>query len=215
MSAFLQGKPPNRAPETKNEWGIVIILSFFFLLFIVADLVQDFSLVKLSAPFFLISWIPLLIIHELGHALMARMLGWRVELISIGIGKVRSRKTFLGMPIEFRTIPIAGFVQPRPTDLILPRLKQFLIYSAGPGIELLCVLLLVAAIGYGDMTTRTNDVAIIAAQSFCVAALFGVIINLFPITHDTDRGTSWSDGLGMILCWRIPDEHFAERIQAN
>ncbi len=211
MSSFLDGKPPNRSPETKNEWGFVFIIGFFFVVLIAAEIVSDFSVAKLSIPFFFLSWIPLLIIHEFGHALMARFLGWRVELISIGIGKIRARCDIWGMPVEIRTFPISGFACPRATDLIQPRLKDFLIYAAGPGIEVICVLGLTAFFGYSEMTTRTSDVGIIAAQTFCVAALFGVFITLLPITHETERGESWSDGLGMILCWKLPDEYFAQQ----
>jgi len=45
-----------------------------------------------------------------------------------------------------------------------------------------------------------------------VAALFGAIFNLIPFPHRTAEGTAWSDGLGMILCWRIPDEEFRKRM---
>ena len=67
--------PPDRAPQTPNEWGVLVLLSFFFALFIFLELAQDFSVAKLSVPFFLISWVILLILHEFGHALMAKMLG--------------------------------------------------------------------------------------------------------------------------------------------
>lgn len=131
--------PPDRPPGTPNEWGVLVILSFFFGLFLLLELAREFEVAKLSVPFFLIAWVFLLVLHEFGHALAARFLGWRVERISIGSGMVRYERSILGMPVEFRTLPLSGFVLPRPVDLTAPRLKQFLIYAAGPGIELLTV----------------------------------------------------------------------------
>ena len=150
--------------------------------------------------------------HEFGHALMARAVGWKVDLISLGFGEVRSRKQILGMPVEFRTFPISGFVLPRPGDLIAPRLKEFLIYAAGPGIELLAVALIALVIGPENLKSTSDSIPMIAVQSFCVAALAGAIMNLIPISFQTGHGLSASDGLGMILCWSRKEESYATRL---
>lgn len=205
--------PPERSPETKNEWGILVILSFFFGLFLVLELARDFTPAKLSVPFFLVSWAVLLVAHELGHAAMARMLGMRVTLISLGFGRVRARAIWFGIPVEFRTVPLSGFVLPKHRDLIAPRLKQFLVFAAGPGIELLLVAVLAGVFGTDNLLQRTPDAGIIAVQSFCVAGLLGIVLNLLPIPHQTESGTAWSDGLGMILCWRLPEEWFREQLE--
>lgn len=204
--------PPDKGPQTPNEWGILVIISLAFVVLIGLELFRDFTPAKLSVPFFLISWVILLIIHEFGHALMARFLGWKVDLVSIGTGKLRATRRILGMEVEFRTIPLSGFAQPRPADLINPQLKQFLIYAAGPGIELLLVAGLVLIFGTGALLQRTSEVGIIAVQSFCVAAVFGAVINLIPFPIQSRDGVSWSDGLGMINSWRIPTNEFAKRI---
>lgn len=213
-SPFEDNRPPDRSPRNKNERGVLLILGFFFGLFLLMELARDFTPAKWSVPFFLLSYILLLWIHEMGHAIMARLVGWRVSLICIGSGKVRSQGRILGMPIEYRTIPLSGFVRPEPSDLIAPRLKEFLIYSAGPGVELLLVAGIAAALGPDTLLQRTEVIGGIAAQSFCVAALFGALLNLIPLPHQTEQGAAWSDGLGMILCWRLPDAWFQGRIEA-
>jgi Zn-dependent protease len=206
--------PPDRSPRTPNEWGLLVVFSFFFTLLMALELVQNYSVAKLSVPFFLLSWVVLLVLHEFGHALMAKVVGWQILLVSIGHGTVRARLVVQGTPVEFRTLPLSGFVLPRPGDLVAPRLKQFLIYAAGPGIELLAVTFIVVLIGPDEMLRQSSELTLIAAQSFCVAALFGALFNLIPFPHQTAAGAAWSDGLGMILCWRISNEEFRRRLDA-
>lgn len=203
--------PPGRPPQTKNEWGILVILSFFFVLFLALELASRFTVAKLSVPFFFLSWALLLAIHELGHAAAAKLLGWKVEMISIGLGRTIASFALKGCQVEVRILPLAGFVVPRPRSLHFPRFKYFLIFAAGPGVELLLVALLVLAFGFDDLLVRSESISLIAVQSFCVAALWGALCNLIPFPHRSEEGTSWSDGLGMILCWRLPDEWFEER----
>lgn len=197
---------PERSPQTPNEWGILVILSFFFGLFLVVELAQAFTVQKLSVPFFLLSWVVLLPIHEAGHALVARGLGWRVERICIGAGRVRHQRTVFGVPVEFRTIPLTGFVMPRPVNLRAARLKLSLIFSAGPGIELLAVGLIALLLGPDRLLSPSASPLMIAVQSFCVAALVGAGLNLIPLPHATREGRAWSDGLGMIAAWGLTDE---------
>ncbi|MGB0152643.1 MAG: M50 family metallopeptidase [Verrucomicrobiales bacterium] len=197
--------PPERSPNTPNEWGIIVIISLFFGLFIALEVFSDFSPVKLSVPFFLASWILLLVIHEGSHALVAKAMGWHVAQIVIGSGQRRGGFTIARTQIEFRSIPLSGFVIPLQTDNIAPRLKHFCIYAAGPGVELLFAAILGALIGPDTLLQRTGDIPTIAAQSFIMAAFLGSFINLLPFSFVSGGQRSWSDGLGMILCWRLPE----------
>ncbi|NNE91970.1 MAG: M50 family metallopeptidase [Verrucomicrobiales bacterium] len=209
---FPDGQDPDRKPATKNEKALVWFLVLVFGGLMTVELVINYSPVKLGVPFFLLSWPVLLAIHEFGHAIMARLVGWHVELVAIGSGQPRFRRRIFGLQVEFRSIPLSGFALTRAGDLIQPRLKQFLIYAAGPGVELLLVLLISAQIGWEKMLTRTDSIPMIAVQSFCVAALLGAVVNLIPFPHRTEQGLAWSDGLGMLMSWRLPDEFFARQI---
>lgn len=192
------------------------MFTFLFIGLFTAEIARDFRIAKLSLPFFLISWALLLIIHEFGHALMARAVGWRVDLISLGFGKIRRKLRILNMSVEIRTFPLSGFVRPRPLDLISPQLKNFLIYAAGPGIEILLVLIIAILLGPSTLLHRSDSILLIATQSFCLAALFGAFFNLLPLPHRNDDGSqSLSDGLGMILCWTLPDSYYAGQMDAG
>ncbi|MEM7144578.1 MAG: site-2 protease family protein [Verrucomicrobiota bacterium] len=205
---------PDPPPLTRAQRDVYLFFLLTFFALVTIGVVDDFTPGKLAAPFFILSWAILLVIHELGHALMARALGWRVDLISLGFGKVRHTLRWWNMPVEIRTVPVSGFVIPRPLNLTLPKLKNCLIYAAGPGIEILLVLILLVALGKDTMLTRTDSIPVIAAQAFSVAALTGAILNLVPLSHkhsddpaDTSPGNP-SDGLGMILAWFLPLSHY-------
>jgi Zn-dependent protease len=195
----------------------VILVSVFFGGMMAAALFKEYSVYKLSVPFFIVSWAILLIIHEFGHALMARTLGWKVEKVSIGSGKFIGERRIFGMVTEFHAIPLSGFVVPRPTDLNQPQLKNFLIYLAGPGIEIIFAALITVILGPDILFDRHPDMWIIFLQSFSFAAAFGAIINLVPFPHASEDGgpPTPSDGLGMILAWKIPDDQYGKWIEEN
>ena len=199
---------PERGPESQGERLVLLILGLAFGGMLLWEIFSDYSLAKLSVVFFAASWVVLLVIHEMGHALMARAVGWRVELVSIGTGKVRYRRTIFGMETEFRTIPLSGFMRPRPLDLIAPQLKLCLIYAAGPGIELLLVAVIAVGVDFSNLMVPSQEPGMIALQSFCVAAVFGAVTNLIPLSHQSAGKTAASDGLGMIACWSLPLTHF-------
>ena len=136
---------------------------------------------------------------------MYKRQGWHVEQIVIGSGKRWGNFTLARTQIEVRSIPLSGFVIPLQTDNIAPRLKHFCIYAAGPGVELLLAAILVAMFGPDTLLQRTGDIPTIAAQSFLIAAFLGSFINLLPFSFVSGGQRSWSDGLGMILCWRLPE----------
>jgi hypothetical protein len=115
------------------------------------------------------------------------------------------------VPVEFRTLPLSGHVIPRPLDLRIPRLKHFLIFAAGPGIELLLVTLIALFMGSDHLLAPSGNADMIAVQTLCVAAVIGAGFNLIPFPHANGMGgVSWSDGLGMILCWRTSTETYRQ-----
>lgn len=70
--------------------------------------------------------------HELGHAVVARLLGWRVFAVVIGLGKQVFKFRLFGIIFSFHWLPIAGVTQTAPTDTRWFRLKRCFVYLAGP-----------------------------------------------------------------------------------
>ena len=132
---------------------------------------------------------------------MARLLGWRVQRIVIGVGKRLMNTRFLGAPMDIRSIPLEGFVQIAPRNLHLARLKHALIYFAGPGIELLVFFMILSFFGsWGEFITINNDYARIALQSFAFAALVGCCSKFNTFGFITRDGSTPNDGMGILMC---------------
>lgn len=188
-------------PTTTGEKVFVLVTGFVFIFMITMEILINYEPKKLSALLFIIFWMPLLVIHEFGHALMAKVLGWKVQRVVLGVGKVLMQGRWFNAPVEFRTIPLEGFVEIAPQSLHNARLKHALIYFAGPGIELLLFVLIgIAFGGFESLFTITNDYSRIALQSFAFVAFVGAVLNLVPQAIVTKDGTTPNDGLGIFLC---------------
>lgn len=67
----------------------------------------------------------LIFFHELGHFLMARLVGVKVEVFSIGFGKKLVCKEFKGTNWCISAIPLGGYVQMKGQDDLNPTLKNY------------------------------------------------------------------------------------------
>ncbi len=191
----------DKSPASMAEKLFVLIISLVFLFMMTMEIMTNFEPKKLSALLFVIFWIPLLFIHEFGHALMAKILNWKVKRVVLGLGKVMWVTRLFKAPVEIRSIPLEGFVQIAPRNTNYARLKHALIYFAGPGIELFVFFIIVFYLGgFDQLLTFNNDYLRVALQSFAFAALVGAILNLIPMGIITKDGSTPNDGMGIILC---------------
>jgi hypothetical protein len=200
--------PAPRRPLTRGERLGAAFVSLFILGLFAAELLREPSVRKLSVVFIALSWGPLLVIHELGHAVCARLVGFRVHEIVLGFGPELARFRALGARVTLRLIPVEGYVLPSPTRVEGARAASALVYFAGPAAELLAAGLVTLWIGGDTMFGTSDQVGVIAAQSFGVAALLGAGMNLIP---HAAAGQA-SDGLGILLSFRTSDETFVYRM---
>ena len=198
-------------PSTSGE--IISYYIFIFLIFggLTAEVFTNYEPVKLTILFFLLAWILLTFLHELGHALTARLFKWEVSEFVIGYGKVVKQFKYNETKVEFRMIPIGGYVRPKQNYKNWSRLKSAALYFAGPGIELLIFFGLWYLIGYGQLTQVSNDYLIIMLQGCAISAVTGAIINLIPHGVVTDKGNSPNDGLGILLSLFASKEIFFDQ----
>ncbi len=191
--------------STSEKWIFGIFLGVVLLAF-AAEVARDFHPVKLTALFVALWWIPMLFVHEAGHALMARALGWGVRRVVIGLGRQVHRRRVGGVDVEIRVAPVAGFVQAYPRSDRWPRLKDSLIYAAGPAAELGVAGLVVALVGWDTLTRPSASIGLLILQSLALAAVAQAAINLVPTVvpdsgDPTGRRFSPTDGLGLLRAW--------------
>lgn len=188
----------------------LVVLGLF-----VAAFAENDSPRKWAIPFFLFSWVVLVAIHEAGHAIMSWIVGWGVHEVVIGFGKPILKFRCYGVPVEICAFPISGHVLPIVKDFTAPRMKNALIYAAGPGIELFLAFLIASVVGFSTILTRTNALDMLFVQSFVVAALAGAILNLIPLPIQS--GNTWidNDGLGIIRSLRRSDADYRAEWEAQ
>ena len=84
--------PAPRRPLTRAEVRAALSFALLFMGLLGLELVTGASPTKLSMVFVLLAWLPMLVVHELGHALAARAVGWDVLEIVIGYCRPRARR---------------------------------------------------------------------------------------------------------------------------
>jgi tetratricopeptide (TPR) repeat protein len=133
---------------------------------------------------------PLVIVHELAHAAVARVMQLRVFGIMLGIGKTIWSGKFLGMDWTVNTLPVGGitFVGARPVPHI--RWRLFLIYLAGPAshVAMALAFLILAQL------MRFSQLAYQVLHALVFANYFMAAINLFPRKVSVMTGMQGSDG---------------------
>lgn len=199
--------PAPRLPLQTGERWLVVALGLGFMLLLGADLATGFAAQKLSVLFMLLFWGPLLVLHEAGHALAARAVGWQVSEIVIGFGRELLRLRIGPTRVRIRAMPIEGYVVPSPTAPRRARAKQAWIYAAGP-LTGLAVFAVCGAMLDWRWPAPGDSLGRVALASLGVTAAISVLCTLTPYRS----GGSPSDGLGVITSWLASDESIRERL---
>ncbi len=195
--------PAPRLPSSAAERRAILVAFVLFLGLLAAELLRELTAAKLGLVFLLLAWGPLLVVHELGHAIAARLVGWRVSEIVIGFGRELARFQLGSTLVRVKAAPVEGYVLPSPIRLRSPRLESAFIYSAGPGAELF-VLLGLYVLADGRLFTRTDEPGLLALQGAAAAIGLGVFFNLLPLP----AGGGMTDGLGILVSLVQPRAHF-------
>src|ERR1051325_4897201 len=107
-----------RRGDTRQLWVLLTLPAAGALGFI-SDLIAPGGVVgsMLLGLFFIGLFLILSIIpHELGHAMVARLLGWRVYQIVIGVGKTLFKRRWSGILFDLRAVPLCGATWMIPKD---------------------------------------------------------------------------------------------------
>lgn len=202
---------PRLEPEerlTRSDRWIVIGIGALIFGSFALDVLVNFGWMKAGALVMFVAWFGLIVLHELGHALMASLLGWKVCRFVIGMGKPVIRFRAAGVPVQVCRYPVGGHVVPAPTSLEGAPWKSSLIFLAGPAAELMVLLTLVFALGTERLLGKPDDFVVLSAQAVAFAAVLGVVFNLIPLTTRDGNAT---DGLGVLVSPALPREVFQEK----
>lgn len=186
--------------------------------------------------YFLLAMMPIVLLHELGHYVIAKLFGVKVARFSIGFGKVLLSKTWRDTEWCLSLIPLGGYVhmldtrfsklkeedKPYAFDLQAPW-KKILIYVAGPVINLvLGVLLLSFVFYYTGITSVTPQVNTIIPGSLAQEAGFEegdyiLQVNQIPVNNFADVTRLTMENLEKnVLQYRVKDTKGDERtLQIN
>jgi hypothetical protein len=183
-----------------------------------AEVVHDFTPVKLSVVVFLLAWMPLVAVHELGHALAAWLCGWQIGGVAIGQGRPIATFHVRGVPVRIGRLPLGGFVAIAPRHLRSWRLRSAFIYLAGPGLPLLLLGAIALVVGARRLAAPTHDLGLVSLQAIAVAILLGAAANLLPrYSRQGDPivgPMTPSDGMGVIMSFVWPRATF-ERMRRS
>lgn len=200
--------PAPRIPPSRGERWFVLLSVGLFAGFLVAEVFRDFSTRKLGILFMGLAWAPMIAIHELGHVLVARLVGWRVTDMVVGFGRELMRFRVGEMRVYVQLAPLGGYVTPAPRDLSLPRLKSALIFASGPGAEALVALALYMA--DPELFTGPETVLRVAMRAVCYVVGISLFFNLVPMPM---RG-GVNDGLGILSSLGMHGHHLRARLIA-
>jgi len=172
---------------------------------------------------FLIVLSILVFIHELGHFTVARLLGVRVYVFSIGFGKKLISKKWKGTEWSFSLIPLGGYVKMKGQEDINPALanndsdsynvktpfQRILILLAGPFANFLLAFVLYIAIGLLGNNHLTATIGKIVENSPAQKA--GLLVNDEIVKINDITIKTWDDLSGVIKDSNSPLQVYVKR----
>jgi hypothetical protein len=172
-------------------------------------------IILLIAAAQVVVWNNLLTIpHEIGHALMARLVGAKVLMVRLGSGRKLGVVQAFGIPWHVH-LGIGGlsYSQDVVPDSKRFRLRNWMIIAAGPGTNLLlaaCGMVLGRIWGVDDLFPKEGYAVV---QAFVVANLIGALVALWPWTMYQEGEEFPTDGRQLLTIPWMTDEEVEEAVE--
>jgi tetratricopeptide (TPR) repeat protein len=151
-----------------------------------------------------IAYVPAIVVHELGHAVTARLAGLELYTVTIGTGPLRAVLPMLGGVLEFRTYPLSGGItRSYFRDTKPARWRRALMVAGGPLANLIAAILVGSAFAVAGSAIM-EDWLWAAALIWVVAGtqLVMMVNALIPRRIAIGGHRLPSDGLTLIELWR-------------
>lgn len=185
----------SRLPTSRGERSCVVALCAAFAALLVADFANDFDVRKLGGAFVLAFWLPMLRLYMLGHALAARVVGWRLVEVGVGFGRELLRLRVGSVRVRVSSLPLVGYALVLPGSSRGARAKRALVYLGGP-LTSLGVVAALAPVLELRLPERGDSLAFIVLHSLALAAALITLCALIPYRTSGNP----SVGLALLEC---------------
>jgi tetratricopeptide (TPR) repeat protein len=155
-----------------------------------------------------------IVLHELGHAVAALLVGMEVTEIVIGYGKDIFDIRLFGIDWKIKQFPTCGAVYVLGRSTFLYRSRMFLISLFGPLTNLILVWL-VLELPREFMTIGSPKIYIFPGIILCFANIYLVGISLFPRHVNMYGGWGPTDGLRMLQLPLLSTKEVGEEISKS
>ncbi|MCB9736907.1 MAG: M50 family metallopeptidase [Deltaproteobacteria bacterium] len=155
--------------------------------------------------------VALVIPHELGHVVAAKLLGLRVRAVEVGLGRVLASGRVLGVALTLRVYPVSGLTRVRFDTARHYRARLAGLVLGGPAVHALVFALAVSEL-HGARVFRQMLLGFTPALDLAYAALVGLVVNLLPIRITAGDQRLPSDGAQLFGAFRLSDEEIAQRL---
>lgn len=156
----------------------------------------------------------LIAIHELGHFLAARLVGFEVTEVSIGHWQRLFTFRLGGVPVAVRAAPDSGYVVVKPSAALLQPAKALPYILGGLVAETGCLFLALPVLSFPSRVDSFPQLM----GAFCSATLlwlggWHLLLNLLPRLAQVGGAVYPTDGAQLLNLWRQRDKQAA--IQAR
>jgi tetratricopeptide (TPR) repeat protein len=149
----------------------------------------------------------LILIHELAHAAVGKLVRLRVFGIAVGIGRTVWQGRFRDIEWAVNMVPVAGItaIGARPMPHIRGRI--FLVYLAGPTSHILLAL----ACHFAIQLLPISELAEGLLRVLIFANLFLAVVNLLPRKAAGITGAQGSDGWHLLRTPSLPEAELTKQ----
>ncbi len=198
---------PRVGPQTKAEAAFLGMFVLVGLGLFVAEVVTDYHPGKLAGLMFIVFWLPLLVLHEAGHAVAAWLVGWHVGRVVIGWGNLAWVGRVGTAVVELRLYAVEGFAAVVPNSLSGVRWKDAFVTLAGPASGMLLAAAVILA--YDPATFfDVGGAGKAVLQGLVLAGIVQGVTNLIPHSATIADGEIPNDGRRLLLILtRSPDDY--------
>lgn len=192
-----------------------------FLFFVVAGLLivyfdNTFAIgwIFLNLALFLLFSHIIILPHELGHAIVGKLLGMRVFRVAVGLGPVLFNKNIMGTTWEIKAIPLFGYTIVLNKTVKGFRFKKFFMLLGGISANIVMLLLIYSVIPEGfsfwDVTESVSPLAVVLIINWTV-----IISSLLPIKFNLGTaGQAYSDGFQSVKTLFMKEEEISKELSA-